>query len=82
MFLKKKLVEAPLAYWEEKSYMMVIPKIDDENLLKDALERLKDAHDFTIGEIDYDVKGYIKFSVLYENESYEVGIFHGDIYGI
>jgi len=79
MFLKKKLVEAPLAYWEEKSYMMVIPKIDDENLLKDALERLKDAHDFTIGEIDYDVKGYIKFSVLYENESYEVGIFHGDI---
>ena len=38
--MKKTLIEAPLGYWEEKSYMMTIPKDDSKNLLSDVIERI------------------------------------------
>ncbi len=79
MFKRKKLVEAPLAYWEEKSYMMVVPRVYSENLVEEGLKRLKESNDFKVDNINYDVKGYIKFDVLYENTTYEVGLFPGDI---
>ena len=31
---RKELFEVPLGYWEEKSYMMVIPPNKEENLLE------------------------------------------------
>jgi len=30
--LRKKLVEKPLGYWEEKSYMMIMPPLEEEDV--------------------------------------------------
>lgn len=76
---KDKLVEQPLGYWEESSYMMVIPKNDDDNILKDSMERLSSCKEFEIKDTHYDVKGVIHFTVIYEKQEYEVGIYVGGI---
>ena len=39
MFFKK-LEEVPAYYWEEKSYMMIIPKTD-KDLLKKTIDNLE-----------------------------------------
>ena len=53
MNFKKKLKEAPLYYWEEKSYMMVIPKNEEEDILSNAMDRLSSMKDVELLETNY-----------------------------
>ncbi len=77
--MKTKLTEAPLAYWEEKSYMMIIPKEVDEEILKRGMDYLNASKEISIKETNYDVKGFIEVKLTYEKEEYEVGFYLGDI---
>lgn len=73
---KKKLIEAPQNYWEEKSYMMIIPKTTDENLLKNALANLSASKEIKILENNYNApKNCIILTIEYENTTYEVGLY-------
>ena len=36
----KKVKESPLNYWEKSSYLLAIPEKEEEDLLKDSLERV------------------------------------------
>lgn len=70
------LKEAPLGYWEEESYMLVVPEEASKELLDGIFERvsniegikIKKKHPLTDKE-----PGKIKLS--YENEDYEVGYY-------
>lgn len=77
--MRKKRTERPLGYWEEQSYMMVIPKNDEENILKKGIERLSESHDFKVTNTKYDINGVVNLKILYENEEYEVGFYLGGI---
>lgn len=79
MIFKKKLAEKPLNYWEEKSYMMGIPKTDNEEVFKKGLERLSNNKDFKIKETNYDINSVVTLKVIYEKEEYEVGLFWGGV---
>ena len=77
MFLKKKkpidLVEAPLNYWEEKSYMLVIPDDSKEDFMTGIFERVSKVEGIEVKETQpwtFNESGKIKFA--YENEEYEV----------
>ncbi len=77
---KKKLTESPLYYWEEKSYMMVIPSNEEENLVKDIITRVSSIKDVEIKAHNLDEeKGCGELKIEYENEEYEVGFFIGGI---
>lgn len=77
---KKKLIEAPLNYWEEKSYMMIIPKTANENLLKNALANLSASKEIKILENNYNApKNCIILNIEYENTTYEVGLYTSGI---
>lgn len=76
---KKKLVEHPLAYWEEKSYMMVIPPLEEEDVLKKGIDNLSSCKDIKIKETNCDVKGTIQIKLTYDKEEYEVGFYLGGI---
>lgn len=80
MFRKKELVEANLGYWEEKSYMMIIPRDIEGDLLKQALNELEKAKEIKLLSQNYKLEEttlYIK--VLYQEEEYEIGIFVGGV---
>lgn len=80
MFRKKELVEANLGYWEEKSYMMIIPRDEEGDLLKQALSELEQAKEIKLVSQNYKLEEttlYIK--VLYQEEEYEIGIFVGGV---
>lgn len=79
LIMKKKLIEKPLEYWEEKSYMMVVPPAEDEDILKKSIERLSSSKDFKVKEIDYEINGIITVKVKYEKEDYEVGFYTGGL---
>jgi len=83
MFFKKKhvaLEEVAPYYWEEKSYMMVIPKEENEDILKLALERLEKAGDINLIENHYDVENNVfNIKLKYDKEEYEVGMYMGGI---
>lgn len=73
---KEELKEAPLAYWEEQSYMMVVP----ENQLKNPIVGLFERVEYIDGIKIIDKKeltdtepGYIKIN--YDNEEYEIGFY-------
>ena len=79
LFSKKsnqELKEAPLGYWEEESYMQVVPEEPSEELLDSVIDRVAgmeeiqiiDKHELTDSE-----PGRIK--LRYENEEYEVGFY-------
>lgn len=73
---KKNLEEAPLGYWEEKSYMMVIPSNELRNPLVGLFERVADIEGLKIleqKELSDEAPGYIKVS--YEKEEYEIGFY-------
>lgn len=76
---KKKLVAQPLEYWEEKSYMMVIPKDDNEDTLKKGIERLSKSKEFKVIDTNYDVNGVVTLKLLYDRDEYEVGLYWGGI---
>lgn len=83
MFFKKKnkkLVEAPLYYWEEKSYMLVIPENEDEDLLNNSLERIEKIEGLKILENNYSIEdNSMHLKVNYDNDEYEIGLFIGGI---
>lgn len=73
---KKSLEEAPLGYWEEKSYMMIIPSNELRNPLVGLFERVADIEGVEIIEkkdLSDTEPGYIKVS--YEKEEYEIGFY-------
>ena len=75
----RKLSEAPLGYWEEKSYMSAIPKDEDYKITKEDVERLSTIENLTVLDTNYSTEGYINIALEYEEEKYEVGIFPGPI---
>lgn len=85
MFFKKKkdhdlesVQEAPLAYWEEKSYMMAIPKDGSRNMIEGIFDRVSGIKGVVIKEKslpDKEQPGKIVF--VYDNEEYEAGFYVG-----
>lgn len=76
----KKIKEAPLNYWEEKSYMLVIPKNQETDFLNDSFKRLEEIDNLKIKEKDFNAqRGFIFIKLEYENEEYEVGFYPGGI---
>lgn len=78
--MKKKLEEAPLYYWEEKSYMMAIPKTADENIIKEGIERLSKNKEIEVKDTNYDIQGYFKSNIIYNKEEYEICFYYGDVH--
>lgn len=79
MMFKKKLIEKPLNYWEEKSYMMGIPPTDSDDVFKKGIERLSSSKDFKLKDTSCDVNGVVTLNIVYEDHEYEVGIYWGGI---
>jgi len=83
MFFKKKekeLKEAPLYYWEEKSYMLAIPKNEDEDILRDSLDRISAIEGVEVKDNYYNVEENVFYVKLtYEKEEYEIGYYHGGV---
>lgn len=77
--MKKKFVEEPLAYWEEKSYMMIVPSALDDNILKKCLDNLSASKEIKVKETSSDAKGTIKVIFTYDKEEYEVSFYVGGI---
>lgn len=76
---KKKLQEQPLGYWEEKSYMMAIPKEEEANLFQNAIARLEKEKECKVQEMNYDVNGVVTAKISYEKETYEIGLYLGGV---
>lgn len=77
--MKKNLVEKPLEYWEEKSYMLVIPPKFENDLLKNSLERLFKNEEFEIINNNYQLDSAINIKIKYDGEEYEVGFYAGGL---
>lgn len=83
MFFKKKqpqLEETPLGYWEEKSYMLVIPEKEDEDILRNSIDRISSMDEVEVIENNYNIEEntfYLKLKYL--DEEYKVGFFYGNI---
>lgn len=73
--MKKHLKESPLYYWEEQSYMMIIPNDENKNLVEGALDRISTIKGLKITDTSYDIEGHITIKLTYEKEDYEVGLF-------
>ncbi len=81
MLKKQKLVEAPLGYWEEKSYMLAIPETEEnDEILKKSLERIASIKGVKIKENHYNrEKNLFYATIIYEKEEYEIGFYVGDV---
>ena len=79
LVMKKKLIKKPLEYWEEKSYMMVIPPKYDDDFLKTSIERLSQSKYFKVVDTDYEINGVINVKVKYDKEEYDIGFYTGGI---
>lgn len=79
ILMKKVFKEEPLCYWEEKSYMMVIPEDDTKNILNDSLGRISKIAGVKIIDTNYDIEGCIYLTIEYQKRKYEVGIYQGPI---
>ena len=78
MFFKK-LEEVPAYYWEEKSYMMIIPKTD-KDLLKKTIDNLESTKEIKVLDKKTDIaKQTICFKIKYEKCEYEVGMYVGGV---
>lgn len=77
--MKKKLTAAPLAYWEEASYMMAIPQNFNDNILKEGLDRLTKSKEFKVKNTDFDIKGTLMVKINYQKEDYEIGFYSGGV---
>ena len=78
MFKKTKVsyTEAPLGYWEEKSYMLAIPEHEEENPLEGIFDRVETISGVEILEkrdMSDQADGYMK--IRYKAEEFEVGFF-------
>ena len=76
---KENLKEAPLEYWEEKSYMMVIPENEDDLAnLNDIIGRISDIPGITVMKKWADNKSQVfRMNIKYDNEEYQIGLFPG-----
>lgn len=83
MFFKRKepkYTEAPLGYWEEKSYMLVIPANEEEDILKDSIDHIASIKGVEVKDNHYSVdENVIYVNLTYNNEEYEVGMYYGNI---
>lgn len=82
LFKKRKteLEEVPLYYWEEKSYMLVIPKDENEDLLKDCLNRITTIKGVEVLENNYSLEdNAIYLKLVYDKDEYDVGIYVGNV---
>lgn len=79
MLKKKQLTEAPLGYWEEKSYMLAIPKDENYMLTKEDIERISSIEGVTVTDTHYSTEGFIELKLEYDEENYEIGIFPGPV---
>ncbi len=78
-FGKKKLKEEPLGYWEEKSYMQIIPRDYTQDFISGIFDRVSMMEDIEVLEkksITENNPGSIK--VKYEGEEYEIGFYPND----
>lgn len=76
---KRKLIEAPLGYWEEKSYMLAIPKNEEYKLTKQDIERISKIENVKVKDTNFSTEGFLTVKLEYEEEDYEVGIFPGPV---
>ena len=76
----KKIVEQPLYYWEEKSYMLFIPKNENCDFFTKAIERIKEIPEVKVIEQHVDaIKQIIYITLEYKEEEYEVGLYSGGV---
>ncbi len=76
----KKVKESPLNYWEKSSYLLAIPKKEEEDLLKDSLERVAMIPEVEIKEKQLHAeKSLVTLRLVYEKEEYEVGFYPGGV---
>lgn len=78
MFFKKKpkLHVVPLGYWEEKSYMIIIPKDDKEDLLEGIFDRISKLDGVELLKSHfYAEKNLAEIKISYKDEIYEVNFF-------
>ena len=72
----EELEEKPLGYWEEESYMLVIPESPDRELIESISERVSNIEGVKIikeNKLTDNEPGRI--NINYENEEYEVGYY-------
>lgn len=79
LFKKEEYKEAPLGYWEEYSYMLVVPKDDNEDLISSIFDRASKMKDIKLLEKKF-LSDEEPGSMLleYEGENYEVNFYPGD----
>lgn len=76
----KKVKEHPLNYWEEKSYMLVIPPKDNDDYINNGLKRISKDKDIKVIDNNLDVqKGCVNLELIYEEETYEVSFYPGSV---
>lgn len=76
----KKVKESPLNYWEESSYLLAIPKNEEEDLLKNSLEKIVSIPGVEIKEKQLHAeKRLVSLRLVYEEEEYEVGFYPGGV---
>lgn len=72
----KELKEQPLGYWEEESYMLIVPREANEELLDGIIDRVASLKEIEIKEsnpLTEDSAGRIK--LIYQEEEFEVGFY-------
>lgn len=53
LFKKEVLKEAPLGYWEEKSYMLAVPKDESKDLVDEIFDKVAKMKDVKLLEKKY-----------------------------
>ncbi|MDE7252561.1 MAG: DUF4026 domain-containing protein [Acetatifactor sp.] len=77
----KDLKEAPLGYWEEKSYMMALPKDGSIDLSEGIFERVKEIEGLTLkGKCLPTAEAPGKVVFEYDGEEYTAEFFAGDFH--
>lgn len=75
-FKKKKIEEAAMGYWEEQSYMQIIPEEIKKDFISGILDRVSSIDEIEVKEkkpLTSKEPGSIKF--IYESEEYEIGFY-------
>ncbi len=77
---KNKILEKPLSYWEEKSYMLAILKDDEPDILKKSIDRIASIKGVKVKDNHYSIDDNVIYvNLSYDKEDYEIGIFYGNI---
>ncbi len=91
MFFNKKSVddnlnilkEEPLGYWEEKSYMVVIPKDETQDIFEGMFDRVANINGVEVKKKFYpNEKWPGKIEITYDGEEYEIGFFINDNFAL